>query len=35
MNIQWQTISTNFQGEHCFVHARGTMTPEGKFIITT
>ena len=35
MNIQWQMISTNFQGERCFVHARGTMTPEGKFIITT
>ena len=30
-----QRIDTNFQGQYCYTHARGTVTPGGFAIITT
>lgn len=35
MKIDLQRIPTDFQGERCFVHARGAMDKEGRFLITT
>ena len=34
MKIELQKISTGFQGERCFVHARGAMDAAGRFLIT-
>lgn len=35
MNINWQTINTNFNGETCFTHARGLICENGFGLITT
>ncbi len=35
MKIELQRIDTGFQGERCFVHARGAMDETGRFLITT
>ncbi len=35
LQITLQQIKTDFKGTHCYVHARGALTPEGKAVITT
>lgn len=35
MNIELRKIDTGFEGDYCFVHARGTMDSHGRFLITT
>ena len=35
MKIKLNRIATDFQGERCFVHARGAMDEKGRFLITT
>lgn len=35
MEISLKRIDTNFKGERCFVHARGALNEEGKFVILT
>ena len=35
MKIEWTKIDTNFQGERCFVHARGVILDNGFGLMTT